>query len=99
MSEAETGATATSTPQPAAGARCPVMAHPHAAAGSTANQHWWPNQLNLRPLGKNSPLIDPMGPAFDYKAAFESLELAAVKRDLMALMTASQDWWPADFGH
>jgi len=99
MSEAETGATATSTPQPAAGARCPVMAHPHAAAGSTANQHWWPNQLNLRPLGKNSPLIDPMGPAFDYKAAFESLELAAVKRDLVELMTSSQDWWPADFGH
>ena len=99
MSEKETGATTTSTPQPAAGARCPVMAHPHAAAGSMANQHWWPNQLNLRPLGKNSPLIDPMGKAFDYRAEFASLDLAAVKRDLVELMTASQDWWPADFGH
>ncbi len=64
-----------------------------------ANQHWWPNQLNLRPLGKNSPLIDPMGQGFDYKKEFESLDLAAVKRDITQVLMASQDWWPADFGH
>ncbi|WP_419843111.1 catalase/peroxidase HPI [Candidatus Poriferisodalis sp.] len=67
--------------------------------GSLANQRWWPEQLNLRPLGKNSPLIDPNGERFDYAAAFENLELAAVKADLAAVMTTSQDWWPADFGH
>ena len=64
-----------------------------------ANQHWWPEQLNLRPLGKNSPLIDPMGEEFDYAAEFESLDLAAVKADIDAVMTTSQDWWPADYGH
>jgi catalase-peroxidase len=81
--------------------KCPVMggAHKHSAAGSTANQHWWPNQLNLKVLVKNPPQIDPMGPAFDYAEAFKSLDLAAVKRDLTALMTDSQDWWPADYGH
>ncbi len=82
-----------------AGAKCPVMHNPHTATGSTANQHWWPNQLNLRPLAKNSPLIDPTGGAFDYKEAFNSLDLDEVKRDLAALMTDSQDWWPADYGH
>ncbi len=85
--------------QGAPGAQCPVMHNPHTAVGSTANQHWWPNQLNLRPLAKNSPLIDPMGGEFDYKEAFNSLDLAEVKRDLAALMTDSQDWWPADYGH
>ncbi|MGD9702044.1 MAG: catalase/peroxidase HPI [Acidimicrobiia bacterium] len=64
-----------------------------------ANQHWWPDQLNLRPLGKNSPLIDPMGEEFDYAAEFGSLDLAAVKADIDAVMTTSQDWWPADYGH
>jgi catalase-peroxidase len=85
------------TPGPAAA--CPVMRHEHSATGSTANQHWWPNQLNLRPLAKKSPLVDPMGEEFDYRAAFENLDLAAVKADLAALMTVSQEWWPADFGH
>jgi len=71
------------------------------AGGTRAptNRDWWPNQLNLRPLNQNSPLSDPMGEAFDYAAAFKSLDLDAVIKDLHALMTDSQDWWPADFGH
>ncbi|MFQ5524057.1 MAG: catalase/peroxidase HPI [Acidimicrobiia bacterium] len=80
-------------------AGCPVMHNPHTATGSLANQHWWPNRLNLKPLGKNSPLIAPMGGQFDYREAFSSLDLAAVKADLAALMTDSQEWWPADYGH
>lgn len=64
-----------------------------------SNQDWWPNQLNLKPLHQHSPLSDPMDPDFDYAKAFNSLDLAAVKQDLHALMTDSQDWWPADFGH
>ena len=83
----------------ASAARCPVMHNPHAATGSTANQHWWPNQLNLRPLAKNSPQVDPMGGEFDYREAFEGLDLDEVKADLTALMTDSQEWWPADYGH
>jgi catalase-peroxidase len=81
--------------------KCPVMhgAHGHRAAGSLANQHWWPNQLNLKVLGQNSPLSDPMGASFDYAEEFKSLDLDAVKRDLYELMTDSQDWWPADYGH
>jgi catalase-peroxidase len=80
-------------------AKCPVLHDQFTATGSTANQHWWPNQLNLRMLNKNSPLIDPMGEEFDYAKEFESLDLDAVKADLEALMTTSHDWWPADFGH
>ena len=64
-----------------------------------ANQHWWPEQLNLRPLAKNSPLIDPMGEKFDYAAEFATLDLAAVKADIVKVMTTSQEWWPADYGH
>jgi catalase-peroxidase len=81
--------------------KCPVMhgANQQKATGSTANQHWWPNQLNLRILNHNSPLVDPMGEAFSYAEAFKSLDLKALKADLTALMTDSQDWWPADFGH
>ncbi|MCY4370531.1 MAG: catalase/peroxidase HPI [bacterium] len=67
--------------------------------GSLANHRWWPEQLNLRPLGKNSPLIDPMGDDFDYAAEFNSLDLAAVKVDIEEVLTTSQDWWPADYGH
>ncbi len=81
---------------------CPVMHGSnaaHTAAGSTANEHWWPNQLSLRMLNQNSPLIDPMDDDFDYAAEFATLDLAAVKQDLTALMTDSQDWWPADYGH
>jgi catalase-peroxidase len=99
MSEEHTGPVATTDQEEAPSARCPVLSHSHAATGSMANQHWWPEMLNLRMLNKNSPLIDPMGEEFDYAAEFESLDLAAVKADLHALMTDSQDWWPADFGH
>ena len=81
---------------------CPVMHGPHAghtATGSAANQHWWPNQLSLRMLHQHSPAANPLGGDFDYRQAFQSLDLAAVKRDLTELMTSSQDWWPADYGH
>jgi catalase-peroxidase len=64
-----------------------------------ANQHWWPDQLNLKVLKQNSPLIDPMGEEFDYAEEFKSLDLKAVKTDIEAVMTTSQDWWPADYGH
>ncbi len=67
--------------------------------GSLANHRWWPEQLNLRPLGQNSPLIDPMGEGFDYAAEFNSLDLPAVKSDIEEALTTSQDWWPADYGH
>ena len=80
-------------------ATCPVMHDPHHARGSTANQHWWPEQLNLRPLVRNSPLLDPMHDDFDYGAGFETLDLAEVKADIEEVMTTSRDWWPADYGH
>ena len=60
---------------------------------------WWPNQINLQPLLQHSPKSDPMGTGFDYAKAFQSLDLAAVKADLHALMTDSKAWWPADWGH
>jgi catalase-peroxidase len=69
------------------------------AAGGTSNHDWWPNRLNLEVLHQHSALSDPMDAEFDYAQAFKQLDLAAVKRDLHALMTMSQDWWPADFGH
>jgi catalase-peroxidase len=75
-------------------AKCPF----HRTAGKL-NQDWWPNQLSLKALHQQGPLSDPMGESFDYAKEFESLDLAAVKQDLRALMTDSQDWWPADFGH
>ncbi len=77
-------------------AKCPFSA---AAAVGTTNRDWWPSQLRLDLLHQHSTKSDPMGQAFDYAAAFKSLDLAAVKKDLTALMTDSQDWWPADFGH
>ncbi len=79
--------------------KCPVMHNAHTAQGSTANQHWWPNQLNLNILHQGSPASDPLGDDFDYAAEFASLDLAAVKNDLTTLMTDSQEWWPADYGH
>ena len=85
--------------QEAPAAQCPVSPQMPATMGSLANHHWWPEQVNLRPLNKNSPLIDPMGEEFDYAEAFNSLDLAAVKADLEAVMTDSHDWWPADYGH
>ena len=66
---------------------------------STSNSDWWPNQLNLSVLRQQSDLSNPMGPEFDYKEAFESLDYDALKKDIVELMTQSQDWWPADFGN
>ena len=77
---------------------CPVLGHSHNATGSSANQHWWPEQINLGVLARNAPQSDPMGEGFDYAAEFESLDLAAVKADIAELLTTSQDWWPADYG-
>ncbi|UFH50744.1 catalase/peroxidase HPI [Pseudomonas sp. KNUC1026] len=76
--------------------KCPFQ---HAAGGGTTNKDWWPKQLNLKILHQHSSLSDPMGEAFDYAKAFKSLDVEAVKQDLRALMTDSQPWWPADFGH
>jgi catalase-peroxidase len=76
--------------------KCPVM---HTSAGARKNRDWWPNQLNLDILHRNTASSNPMGTAFDYAKEFKKLDLAAVKKDLTALMTDSQDWWPADFGH
>ncbi|NDC74558.1 catalase/peroxidase HPI [bacterium] len=93
---------------PSTGGKCPFP-HLHgttpkpapAPSGATgrSNRDWWPNQLNLKMLHQNSALSDPMGAGFDYAAEFKTLDLSALKRDLHALMTDSQDWWPADFGH
>lgn len=69
------------------------------AGGGTGNRDWWPNQLKLNILRQNSALSDPMGESFDYAAEFKTLDLAAVKKDIFDLMTTSQDWWPADYGH
>lgn len=82
-------------------AKCPVMngTLSHVAGGGTTNKDWWPNQLNLRILHQNSQLSDPMGQEFNYAEEFKTLDLDAVKKDLYALMTDSQDWWPADYGH
>ncbi len=71
----------------------------HIAGGGTSNRDWWPNSLNLNILRQHSSLSDPMGEDFDYAAEFNSLDLAAVKQDIYDLMTNSQDWWPADYGH
>jgi len=81
--------------------KCPVVhgAPQHATLGGRSNSSWWPNQLNLKILHQHGPLSDPMSPDFNYAEAFKSLDLAAVKRDLHKLMTDSQEWWPADYGH
>ncbi|MEM9727259.1 MAG: catalase/peroxidase HPI [Myxococcota bacterium] len=76
--------------------QCPVV---HTTAGARSNRDWWPNQLNLAVLHQNSPQSSPMGESFDYAREFAQLDLAAVKEDLYALMTDSQAWWPADYGH
>jgi catalase-peroxidase len=78
--------------------KCPVMGGTH-ARGTMANQHWWPNQLNLKMLHQNPPQADPMGEGFNYAEEFKKLDLQALKKDLYALMTDSQEWWPADYGH
>ncbi len=76
--------------------QCPVM---HATAAPRSNRDWWPNQLDLDVLHQHSNLSDPMGESFDYAKEFKSLDLNALIKDLHALMTDSQDWWPADYGH
>ena len=82
-------------------AKCPFAAgaRTQAVASGTTNANWWPNQLNLKILHQQSALSNPMGAAFNYADAFKSLDLDAVVKDLTALMTDSQDWWPADYGH
>ena len=80
--------------------KCPFAGdRKHSLAGAQTNAAWWPNQLNLKILHQNSSLSDPMDQAFDYAAEFRSLDLDAVIKDLRALMTDSQNWWPADYGH
>ena len=82
--------------------KCPVMSaavHSHAATGSTANQQWWPNQLNLKVLQPNPSQADPMDDDFDYAEEVKTLDVEALKQDLNEVMTNSQDWWPADYGH
>jgi len=79
--------------------KCPVTAGSRRRRAAAANQRWWPDQLNLKVLHQNSPLSDPMGREFNYAREFKSLDLAALKKDVVALMTESQDWWPADYGH
>jgi catalase-peroxidase len=82
-------------------AKCPFSngARRHTLGGAPTNAEWWPNQLNLKILHQHSPLSDPMGEAFNYAEEFKTLDLDAVIKDLHALMTTSQDWWPADYGH
>ncbi len=77
--------------------KCPVMGHSH--AGTIANQQWWPNQLNLKILHQNSPSSNPMGEDFNYAEAFKTLDLDELKQDIDKVMTTSQEWWPADYGH
>ena len=76
--------------------KCPFQ---HAAGGGTSNRDWWPKQLNLKILHQHSSMSNPMDPDFDYARAYKSLDFEAVKQDLRVLMTDSQEWWPADFGH
>ncbi len=82
---------------------CPVVhgvpKGTHMPVGLRTNRDWWPNQLNLKVLQQNSPLANPMGEAFNYAEEFKKLDLAVLKSDIFALMTTSQDWWPADYGH
>ena len=80
--------------------KCPIHGKPaNAKLGSQSTRDWWPNQLNLKILHQNPPSLNPLGEEFNYAEEFKKLDLAAVKKDLTALMTDSQDWWPADYGH
>ena len=79
--------------------KCPITGGSNTRVGTMSNRDWWPNQLNLKILDQNSSLSNPMGKDFNYAEAFKSLDLEAVKNDLYALMTDSQEWWPADYGH
>jgi catalase-peroxidase len=81
--------------------KCPVMGgmRRHTQAGALSNSDWWPESLNLKILSQNSPLVDPMGADFNYAEEFKKVDLAALRTDIEAVMTTSQPWWPADFGH
>ena len=82
--------------------KCPVMggaASRHTAAGSKSNRDWWPNQLNLQILHQNSPMSDPMAEDFNYAQEFSKIDLDELKKEIAKVMTTSQDWWPADYGH
>lgn len=79
--------------------QCPFSSGANTTFEARSNKDWWPNQLNLKMLHRNTPQSDPMGEDFNYAEEFKSLDLSAVKKDLEALMTDSQDWWPADYGH
>ncbi|MEZ5327186.1 MAG: catalase/peroxidase HPI [Verrucomicrobiales bacterium] len=100
-------AQAQSTPEAASGAasKCPVMSatpagpNRHTAAGAMSIGDWWPNQLNLQILHQNSTKSNPLGEGFNYSEEFKKLDLDALKKDIVELMTTSQDWWPADYGH
>jgi len=81
--------------------KCPVLngANGTRTARARSNRDWWPNQLSLEILHQNSPLSNPMGKEFNYAEEFKKLDLAALQKDIEAVMTTSQDWWPADYGH
>ena len=78
--------------------KCPVMHHAR-ARGTIANQQWWPNQLNLKMLQQNPPTSNPMGADFNYAEAFKTIDLEVLQQDIEKVMTTSQEWWPADYGH
>jgi catalase-peroxidase len=86
---------------PGAAGKCPFTGGQlkQTAGGGTRNRDWWPNQLNLNILRENSSLSDPMDKGFDYAKEFKTLNLQEVKKDITAVLTTSQSWWPADFGH
>jgi catalase-peroxidase len=99
-----TPSTPTKKPDMSDISKCPVMGNPapanrHTAAGAMSNRDWWPNQLNLGILHQNNVRGNPMGPSFNYAEEFKKLDLEALRKDLKALMTDSQEWWPADYGH
>ena len=83
------------------GGKCPFMhgAARHVTYGGRTNKDWWPNQLNLKILHQHSALVNPMGTGFSYAEAFKTLDIEALKQDIFALMTTTQSWWPADYGH
>jgi catalase-peroxidase len=79
--------------------QCPFHSGANTSVGSRSNKDWWPNQLNLKILHQNTPQCDPMGEEFNYAEEFKTLDLDAVKKDIVGVLTTSQDWWPADYGH